>query len=228
VAILIFVSVVRNRSIDSQTDLIEALWRPIYQARERVTICVPMSLDGAAGESMDMEDGLTVARLTGPIEEKRKPFEIISTAEMSRLRAVKSPRILIGTSIYLWPQSITSGLRYSFDTDRAAHTLAIRDNRSGDTICRPVSDFNSQAATDCALAARVQNAASGGVTIIAVGLHGAGTIAAGEFLIERNYFSQIAKRLPRGWETRNLAVVLSTAIVGGDAGPPHVLAMDVW
>ena len=177
---------------------------------------------------MDVEDGLTAVRLTAPLEEKHKPFEIISTAEMTRRRALKPPRILIGASSNLWSQSIKNGLRYSLESDRAAHTLAIRDTRSGDTICRVVLDAASQAPTDCGLAARVQDAGSGDVTIIAAGLRGAGTVAAGMFLTERNYFGQIAKRLPHGWETRNLAVVLNTAILEGDPGPPHVLAMDVW
>lgn len=51
---------------------------------------------------------------------------------------------------------------------------------------------------------------------------------AGEFLSDPAYFAEAVPRLPSGWHTRNLQIVLSVPVVRGASGHPRVLAVHVW
>ena len=51
---------------------------------------------------------------------------------------------------------------------------------------------------------------------------------AGEFVTEPRYLDMLAARAPRGWEKKNLQVVLATEVVRGNTGPPHILATHFW
>jgi hypothetical protein len=45
--------------------------------------------------------------------------------------------------------------------------------------------------------------------VIAAGLTQYGTLGAGELLADPQYFSEVARRLPRNWPKKNLQIVLS-------------------
>jgi hypothetical protein len=64
--------------------------------------------------------------------------------------------------------------------------------------------------------------------IIAAGLTQYGTIGAGEFLTNAEYFAQAAQNLPKNWERKNLQFVLKVPVVKRTAGRPRILATHVW
>jgi hypothetical protein len=64
--------------------------------------------------------------------------------------------------------------------------------------------------------------------IIAAGLTQYGTMGAGEFLSNPEYFSEAARRLPKDWPRKNLQIVLSVPVVNRTSGRPRILAMHLW
>jgi hypothetical protein len=42
------------------------------------------------------------------------------------------------------------------------------------------------------------------------------------------YLAELAAKLPRGWENRNLEVVLKTDVIGAKAGPPVLVSAYSW
>jgi hypothetical protein len=64
--------------------------------------------------------------------------------------------------------------------------------------------------------------------IIAAGLTQYGTIGAGEFLSNKDYFSEAARRLPRDWPRKNLQIVLSVPVLNRISGRPRVVTVHVW
>lgn len=64
--------------------------------------------------------------------------------------------------------------------------------------------------------------------MVAAGLGPFGTEAAGAFVTTPHYLEQIDKQLPRGWENRNVELVLKTEVIDGKAGPPVLVAATEW
>ena len=64
--------------------------------------------------------------------------------------------------------------------------------------------------------------------IIVAGLTQYGTIGAGEFVTTAEYFTEAAGRLPKGWQKKNLQIVLSVPVVNRISGRPRVLATYLW
>ena len=55
-----------------------------------------------------------------------------------------------------------------------------------------------------------------------------GTVAAGEFLSNPNENRKLSAVARKGWNRKNLEVVLSTEVIRGHAGPPVVVATHYW
>ncbi|HEX8926052.1 MAG TPA: hypothetical protein VF786_09685, partial [Terriglobales bacterium] len=81
---------------------------------------------------------------------------------------------------------------------------------------------------DYALVARFVDPATDKPVVIAAGLARGGTVAAGEFLVSPQHIKELAVRAPKGWQHKNIEVVLETQVIDGRSGPPRVAAMHVW
>ena len=81
---------------------------------------------------------------------------------------------------------------------------------------------------DYAIVTRMVDTTSDRPVIIAAGLTQYGTLGAGEFLSNSEYFSEAARQLPKDWPKKNLQIVLSVPVVNKTSGRPRVLATYVW
>jgi len=66
------------------------------------------------------------------------------------------------------------------------------------------------------------------MVVVAAGIAGFGTMAAGEFLTNPFYLEAIVKEAPRNWQRRNIQIVISTQVIGANSGPARVLATYFW
>ena len=81
---------------------------------------------------------------------------------------------------------------------------------------------------DYAIVTRMVDTTTDRPVIIAAGLTQYGTIGAGEFLSNPEYFSEAVRRLPRDWQKKNVQIVLSVPVVNRISGRPRILATHVW
>jgi hypothetical protein len=65
------------------------------------------------------------------------------------------------------------------------------------------------------------------MVVLAAGLTGYGTLAAGEFLSNPAYMETIAAR-PGRWARKNVEVVISTKVINGKSGPPKAVIAHFW
>jgi len=70
--------------------------------------------------------------------------------------------------------------------------------------------------------------AIGGLILAAAGLKQFGTEAAGRLLADPEQLGAILRKLSRGWESRNLQVVLHARVIGNTPALPDVVASYVW
>ena len=81
---------------------------------------------------------------------------------------------------------------------------------------------------DYAVVSRILDANSGRRVVIAAGITEFGTMAAGQFLTDPSYWSEVYPKLPTNWESKNLQIVLQVPVVHHSAGRPRVLDSHVW
>ena len=83
-------------------------------------------------------------------------------------------------------------------------------------------------AEDYAVITRVHDPTTERMVVIAAGLTGYGTTAAGEFLSNPVYLDTLSRTAPKDWESKNMQILLSTKVINGNSGPPHVVDQYFW
>jgi len=66
------------------------------------------------------------------------------------------------------------------------------------------------------------------LVLVAAGLKQFGTEAAGRLIADPVQLSKVLSRLPRGWEDKNMQLVLHARVIGNTPGQPEVVAWHVW
>jgi hypothetical protein len=81
---------------------------------------------------------------------------------------------------------------------------------------------------DYLLVSRVRSAQTGGLILVAAGLKQFGTEAAGRLLADPDQLGPILRQLPKGWEERNVQLVLHARVIGNTPAQPEIVATHVW
>jgi hypothetical protein len=138
--------------------------------------------------------------------------------------------VLIGAFNNSWTLSLTGELRFYFDEDPVAKTYLVRDRLHPKQHAWQVRNDQpvSEDYEDYAIVSRVANPTTEQVVLVAAGIKGGGTAAAGEFLSNSAYLRQALQQAPSSWERRNVQFVLKTRLLRATAGPPEVIAAHYW
>jgi hypothetical protein len=175
-------------------------------------------------------DSVTTARLTGLIQAQGKNFSIRRSGltPLSDLR--HAPSILVGGFNNKWIMRLMAGLRFSYRHSPENSVYWIQDNQNpgsrswSSDLETPPAQFKR----DFGIVARFWDATAEKPIIVASGIASYGTLAAGEFLTTPQYMDLLSKQAAAGWETKNIEIVFSTAIIDGNIGPPEILKTYVW
>jgi hypothetical protein len=81
---------------------------------------------------------------------------------------------------------------------------------------------------DFALVSRALDPVTERMVVLAGGLTGYGTVAAGEFLSNPAYMETIAADAPGRWARKNVEVLISTRVIDGKSGPPKAVIAHFW
>jgi hypothetical protein len=88
----------------------------------------------------------------------------------------------------------------------------------------PISQFSR----DYAIVSRLRDPQTEQPVVIVAGIGSWGTLAAGEFVTNPEHLKKLEAFAPKGWEQKNVQVVISTGVIRGSSGPPTVLAAHFW
>ena len=243
---VLIVAMVWSRHRTPETAL-DHFWNPVLGSSNTVLFCLGVppgvqqapSLDpgnvtlGAAHQNMagtiGLGDATTLARIASLLGAKGKAFTVRSELNSTLDDLRTGPAILIGGFNNDWTMRLTRDMRFSFDRDPNTLVFRIRDKQ--DATANWALDmsmpFNSQTA-DYALISRVYDSTTGRMVVVVAGIGAIGTMAAGEFLIDTQYFEQLARQAPRDWEHKNVQVVITAQVINGHAGPPRVVTAAFW
>jgi hypothetical protein len=196
-----------------------------------------------------------LSRFSSLVQAHGHAFRIQSfqTTVSSQLR--EGPVVLIGALNNDWTLNRTSSLRFHFDGLELPNPGGSMESRSlfpcgapGQPACPPNSVYwiedrlhpesrawqvsaharASDVLKDYAIAARFTDEATGQVVLVAAGIAGSGTRAAGEFLTDEADLKQLADSAGVDLSRKNFEVVLSSQVVNGIQGKPKVEAQTFW
>lgn len=148
----------------------------------------------------------------------------------------QAPTLLIGAFTNRWTMELGQTWRFQFKraADRApqiADTMALAGSQALSNAARqwsiPLRDDGS-APEDYILVCRIRNAPSGSLLMVVAGLKQFGTEAAGRLLADSSQLGTILSKLPAGWDSKNLQIVLHAKVIENAPAQPEVVAWHVW
>ncbi|UWZ85396.1 hypothetical protein [Occallatibacter riparius] len=131
----------------------------------------------------------------------------------------QNPTILIGAHNNIWTLTMTENLRFGF---QGHSTIVDRFDRQKQWTA------NADRSETYAIAARLLNAWNGKVMIVIGGVGSSATRAAGDFITNPHSIAKMAMSLPKGWEKKNIEVVLHTTVKNQIPSTSDIVAIYSW
>jgi DNA-binding winged helix-turn-helix (wHTH) protein len=227
---------------------LDSFWDPILSGNEPVLFCIAdqnqysaLALRDADDPShvLTLKDNLTavvmddlnaVIQITGILKANGKKY--MKGEGATNFKDLQNgPTIFVGAFDNMWTLRLTRHLRFRFANNQDMSEFSIVDTASPThkswTVHR-VQQMSTNNYRDYAIVARFTDANTQKPALIVAGISRGGTIAAGEFVTNPEYLTQLAYSLRNAGNKKNLEVVLSTPIIDGLPGPPQIEALYTW
>lgn len=232
-----------------QASPLEAFWGPVLAGNDPVLICVAdqqqyasIALRDAADLSKQtiLPDKLTaividdlspIVKVAEILEDHGKRYSMGGEATTNLTDLRNGPTIFIGAFDNEWTLRLTKSLRYHFGNNADMTQFRIVDSNEPGSY-RWVVDRSQQLATnnyrDYSLIARFTDPTTGKLAVVMAGIGRGGTIAAGEFLTDPASLRSLTRISQDATDKKNVEVVLSAPIIGGEPGSPRIEATYFW
>jgi len=223
------------------TTALDAFWNPVLGNSDSVLLSVGQRTGAPAtaditlaqlyylqSQNIAVPDAIALARLGGLMQSKHLRYRIRSANETSLSDLRDNPVIFVGAFTNEWNLRLNQPLRFSFERQGSLYRIQDRQDRLHDKWTVNYDAPYLKLTVDYALITRVIDPVSGRLVVAAGGLGGFGTQAASEFLTEPAYLQKLAASAPRGWEHKNVQVVISTRVINGSSGPPEIVCAAYW
>lgn len=178
-------------------------------------------------DMVPVSDIVSHSKVTDLLTRRSHAYRTKGSADTTFEDLRQGPIILIGGLDNIWTKRLVATLRYSFFASTQLES-EIRDSKDSSHVWKfdnmqPVSGDSR----DYAIVASYFDPTIGQHVLVVAGIGKAGTQAAAEFLTSdqdlKSWLTE--KKVPPG---KNVELVLSTEILDGEPGPPHVIASSIW
>jgi len=164
-------------------------------------------------------DVAATTKIVSMLAHRKRQFDVRYGNDVAYGDLRQSPTILIGAHNNSWTLAMTGDLRYVFDGP-----MAIMDRSNTKKRWTSNADFSE----DYAIVSRVLHSKTGTPVITAAGIGYEGTRAAAEFLTDPQSISALVKTLPKGWEKKNIQIILHTTAINQLPSAPDIIATYCW
>ena len=141
----------------------------------------------------------------------------------------KSPVVLLGISND-WLQKLDLNVRFRARRDADPGRRWIQDVNDPENMKwqRDTNISYNEAKHDYAVITRVYDLETGQWIVCIAGLSGPGTQISAESIIDKQWMANAVHAFPRGWENKNLQIVLKMSVLQGSPTLPTVESFYVW
>ena len=143
------------------------------------------------------------------------------------LHVKEAAALLIGATTNRWTMEFQPKWRFQF-VRNAEMKVVIEDRQEAGKQWTISAKDDGSSPDDYILICRIRNSVTGGLLLVGGGLKQFGTEAAGHLLADPDQLGTILRKLPRGWETKNVQIVLHAQVIGNTPAQPEVVASHVW
>ncbi len=210
---------------------LNALDTPLRYAAPNESLQTPPEQESSAPpigrtDMVPIEDVVSYGRLVSLLAEHNHTYTTQGAVDTTFDQLRRGPVILVGSFNNIWVMRLTAGLRFRFSGD-ANGTQSIEDSEHPGTlwqrdIAPDALSYRDYAVVGCFFDPRIEH-----YVLFASGIGRSGTAAAAEFLTNDKYLREWVARTHPDLR-HNVEIVLSTEIIDGKHGPPHVVASHVW
>jgi hypothetical protein len=204
---------------EHQLDKVESMGREFFVPLGSNDVLKGNDLVPEKDTYVTVGDAAATARIASLLSVRKKSYDMRFGGDISVGDLRERPAILIGGFNNSWTLEMTDNLRFVF-----SYWHQIEDRFDKRRTWKPNQDFTD----DYAIISRILNSKTGEILITAAGIGQAGTRAAGEFLTSPEDIDSLLLAAPRGWDKRNLQIVLHTTVINGSPNHPDVIATYYW
>jgi hypothetical protein len=254
IAVILVLGARHGRHLGKQKSALEEVWSPLLTSSKPILFCVGEKELFAPHDSMtELQSGAddnsflqaladkndfvpfsdvhTLSRFVSLIGAHGHAFRVQNSRTTISSQLREGPVVLIGALNNDWTLNRTSSLRFHLEGPEGPDRVYwIADTQHPESRAWQVRGRapRSHVVKDYAIAARFTDESTGQVILVAAGIAGSGTRAAGEFLTDEASLKQLADGAGVDWGQRNFEVVLSSQVVNGMQGKPRVEAKAFW
>jgi hypothetical protein len=256
ISILTAILVARNgRSDARQESALEKVWSPLFAGSKPILFCVgekeltatkdsPLAeLQSGADDDSSFQpsagmngfvafsDVQILSRFVSLTGNHGHPFRVQNSRTIVSSQLREGPVVLIGALNNIWTLNRTSSLRFHLEGPvgpDGIYWIADAQHPGSRAWQVRAQAPRSDTVKDYAIAARFVDESTGQVVLVAAGIAGSGTRAAGEFLTDEVSLKQVTEGAGSNWEKKNFEFVLSSQVAGGMQGKPKVEAIALW
>uniref|UniRef100_Q024L9 Uncharacterized protein n=1 Tax=Solibacter usitatus (strain Ellin6076) TaxID=234267 RepID=Q024L9_SOLUE len=179
-------------------------------------------------------DAEALSRFAILLDRKNKLYRVRGSALTSLADLREGPAVLIGAFSNDWTLRVSRDLRYRMARSEDFR-LYVEDarNPAQRTWLGPkdgITTGNTEGAdfADYAIISRVFEPTTGRPMVSIGGITHLATAAAGEFLTTPALLDEALKGASKGWDRKNVQIVIETKVIGHGATPPRMVALHVW
>lgn len=233
----------------SRRSPLDEFWRPFVNSEAPILFCIAdqshfstITLRDAGDPqrqtvlndrmvSVIIDDVEPLINIAGMLHVHGNSYKVKGEAITTLTDLRQGPSVFIGAFDNNWTLRATGPLRYHFANNAEMSEFWIEDRQDSShkkwKLERTVQQ-ETGAYKDYAIVARFTDPDTDRPVVVAAGLARGGTVAAGEFLVNSKDMRELAGEAPRGWQDKNIEVVLETQVIDGRSGPPRIAAVHVW
>ena len=254
IAVVLVLGARNWRHLGTQKSALEEVWSPLLTSSRPILFCVGETelfaphnslteLQSGADDNSFLQatadkndfvpysDVQVLSRFVSLIGAHGRAFRVQNSRTTISSQLREGPVVLIGALNNDWTLNRTSSLRFHLEGSEGPDRVYwIADTQHPESRAWQVRTQapRSSVVKDYAIAARFTDESTGQVVLVAAGIAGSGTRAAGEFLTDEANLKQLADGAGGDWGQRNFEVVLSSQVVNGMQGKPRVEAKAFW
>ncbi len=179
------------------------------------------------GENVVFSDALATVKIAHLIASQSREFRVKLNATTTLDDLRQGPAVLIGGLDNQWTLQAIAPLPFRFaGDDEQGYWISDARHPADRRWSLNLKQEYAKVTRDYALVARVQGGQTGQPEMIVAGIGMSGTMAAGEFIVSPEGAGELRQRIGPGLRNREFEAILSTDVVNGVAGAPHIL--EVW
>jgi hypothetical protein len=223
---------------------LDQFWSPVFQSHKAVFVCtapVPVYSDirnpGGAPPTRvedfvlisnrfvavsDVNSATQIADMFGRMGE---PYKLRVGNDVSFRDLRTAPAVLVGFSYTQWHE-IGEHFRYSIDLSRRPFGVS-QDGAPTNWTIRTHPD-DPELNEDYAIVSRVLYPGTNNMIVEITGISHYGTEAATDLVTNPTLLQDALRKLPAGWQQKNVQIVLHVEVVSGYPSVPTVVSTHVW